>query len=542
MPPLSAAISVPTARTRTSSSSTKTPSPTTTLSSSTSSSGSPGSPGSPIALHAAHRALAMATARTFARTRRTLLAAAQCAVVMAFIATPFLCFGLGVVLVSAAISALASLSRILAAAPTLVHAVSAAFPIPSVLAPATHDPASPFLEAALHPVHFAVLAFWIAYGFWIARDWHTPTRGGTERLRWIRSWSGWSRLWAPYFPVSMMRCEPLELSRNYIFGMHPHGLYCLGAYSNFVVQHAISTPSAAADHAGPASSLHGYRAMFPGLRLRLATLRINFALPLWRELQLAWGFISVDYKSCRTWLMHGDGDCDSTGAAPLVVPVPDATAIAAKIKPEAHFDSAVDLRSSPTSSNGAFGAEGLVRCESPVSDASQSDGGDTAEASPPPPPPHGAGRTLLICIGGAEESLLTRPKRMDLVLLKRKGFVKLALDTGSSMVPVISFGETELYQQFFPAPGSPVYRVQRWMKKSMGWTFPLVYGRIGMLLPYRHPVTTVVGKAIHVPYTPNPSRDLVEQYHQLYIEKVRELWAEYKDRLAPAGAEMHFVA
>lgn len=39
-------------------------------------------------------------------------------------------------------------------------------------------------------------------------------------------------------------------------------------------------------------------------------------------------------------------------------------------------------------------------------------------------------KAVMICIGGAREALLTRPGRMDLVLHRRKGFVKMALMAG----------------------------------------------------------------------------------------------------------------
>ena len=57
----------------------------------------------------------------------------------------------------------------------------------------------------------------------------------------------------------------------------------------------------------------------------------------------------------------------------------------------------------------------------------------------------GDGSAILLAAGGAEESLLAAPGSMDLVLAKRKGFVRAALTTGALLVPVIGFGENELY-------------------------------------------------------------------------------------------------
>ena len=44
-------------------------------------------------------------------------------------------------------------------------------------------------------------------------------------------------------------------------------------------------------------------------------------------------------------------------------------------------------------------------------------------------------------VGGAAESLEAFPGQYRLVLRKRKGFIRIALETGASLVPVFSFGE-----------------------------------------------------------------------------------------------------
>ena len=41
------------------------------------------------------------------------------------------------------------------------------------------------------------------------------------------------------------------------------------------------------------------------------------------------------------------------------------------------------------------------------------------------------------------------PGTFNVVLGRRKGFVRLALQTGSSLVPVVSFGENDLFRVRF---------------------------------------------------------------------------------------------
>src|SRR3954467_13359745 len=62
----------------------------------------------------------------------------------------------------------------------------------------------------------------------------------------------------------------------------------------------------------------------------------------------------------------------------------------------------------------------------------------------------GMGRAITIVVGGARESLDAHPNSLRLVLKRRKGFIKLAVRTGADLVPVLAFGENELYEQLIP--------------------------------------------------------------------------------------------
>lgn len=66
----------------------------------------------------------------------------------------------------------------------------------------------------------------------------------------------------------------------------------------------------------------------------------------------------------------------------------------------------------------------------------------------------------MLAIGGATESLYASPGTMDLVLHRRKGFVRVALQTGASLVPVINFGENEVYSTIRGNPSSGLRNFQ----------------------------------------------------------------------------------
>ena len=89
----------------------------------------------------------------------------------------------------------------------------------------------------------------------------------------------------------------------------------------------------------------------------------------------------------------------------------------------------------------------------------------------------GPGKSICLVLGGARESLLAHPGRYDLVLKNRKGFVKVALRTGATLVPVFSFGENEVYDQVENPSGSLLRKIQDRLQRKMGFAMPLFKGR-----------------------------------------------------------------
>lgn len=89
----------------------------------------------------------------------------------------------------------------------------------------------------------------------------------------------------------------------------------------------------------------------------------------------------------------------------------------------------------------------------------------------------GPGRSIVIVIGGAAESLYARPGTADLTLKRRLGFIRLAIKQNAPLVPVFSFGENELFEQMDNSKGSTVWKVQKKMQAILGYTLPLFHAR-----------------------------------------------------------------
>jgi 2-acylglycerol O-acyltransferase 2 len=86
-------------------------------------------------------------------------------------------------------------------------------------------------------------------------------------------------------------------------------------------------------------------------------------------------------------------------------------------------------------------------------------------------------RSIAIVVGGATESLHAYPGTLDLTLKHRMGFVKLAVDTGAALVPVLAFGENEIFDQVKSEHGSWLWVLQKRMQAILGFTVPLFHGR-----------------------------------------------------------------
>ena len=129
------------------------------------------------------------------------------------------------------------------------------------------------------------------------------------------------------------------------------------------------------------------------------------------------------------------------------------------------------------------------------------------------------------------------PTTCRLVLKKRKGFIKIALRTGADLVPVLAFGENDLYDQVTSTSHPRIHKAQLLIKKLFGFTIPLFHARgvfnydIG-LMPYRRPLNIVVGRPIKVTQSVIPQEEEIDRLHEQYVQELESLWNSLKDDFA----------
>ncbi|XP_062948196.1 2-acylglycerol O-acyltransferase 3 [Cynocephalus volans] len=158
------------------------------------------------------------------------------------------------------------------------------------------------------------------------------------------------------------------------------------------------------------------------------------------------------------------------------------------------------------------------------------------------------GQTVVIMVGGAHEALYAIPGEHCLMLRKRKGFVRLALRHGASLVPVYSFGENDVFRSKAFATDSWQHWCQVSFKKLMGFSPCIFWGRSLFsasswgLLPFAMPITSVVGRPIPLPQCLYPTEEEVDHYHMLYMEALEELFEEHKESCGvPASTRLTFI-
>jgi len=123
-------------------------------------------------------------------------------------------------------------------------------------------------------------------------------------------------------------------------------------------------------------------------------------------------------------------------------------------------------------------------------------------------------------------------------VLQRKGIVKIALRTGTPLVPVYAFGHTQLWRVI----ADPFGVLER---LSIALDVSLVLGLGRWLWPLgpaqRTPVLVACGEPICCPKTAEPSQQLIDEYHAKLVEGYVRVFEQHKDAFGWAHKELQLV-
>lgn len=150
----------------------------------------------------------------------------------------------------------------------------------------------------------------------------------------------------------------------------------------------------------------------------------------------------------------------------------------------------------------------------------------------------------IVIVGGAREAFLSAPNTYKIYLKKRKGFVRIAIQNGAALVPVIAFGEPDIYDTTQNRRGTWMRKVQELVKKYTTIA-PIFFNGRGFLqesfglIPRRQPITLVVGAPIYTAKNKFPSCEDIDHIHELYTKQLIELFEEHKSKYIENNEKVH---
>ncbi|CAK4651788.1 hypothetical protein LEN26_016229 [Aphanomyces euteiches] len=148
-----------------------------------------------------------------------------------------------------------------------------------------------------------------------------------------------------------------------------------------------------------------------------------------------------------------------------------------------------------------------------------------------------AGESIFVVPGGQAELVESQPRVNQVrVYTGHKGFLRLALEHGTPVVPVLSYRESDILENIrFPA-------MQRWFIKRFALPCPhYPHGWLGLPIPHRVPVPVVVGEPLRVTQVEHPTKEQVDALHAMYYESLKALFHQHKDAVRCSDFQLVFI-
>jgi len=137
-----------------------------------------------------------------------------------------------------------------------------------------------------------------------------------------------------------------------------------------------------------------------------------------------------------------------------------------------------------------------------------------------------AHESVSVMVGGVRDMLDSQPH--IITIPKRNGVFRIALQTGTPVVPVLTYGENE---RFPPAKQWLTDAINEWLYKHFHFAFPFPSWTAlqnWSELSYKSikPIHSYTGTPIHVEKNENPTDADIDKVRTAYIRAVQELFKE----------------
>jgi 2-acylglycerol O-acyltransferase 2 len=137
-----------------------------------------------------------------------------------------------------------------------------------------------------------------------------------------------------------------------------------------------------------------------------------------------------------------------------------------------------------------------------------------------------AGKSVVICPGGAQEvAYMESDDEIILFIKSRFGLVKLALQSGTPIIPSFCFGQRKTYSFWVPRHEG----MQRLCRK-FGFIPVVFFGYFGIPLAPPKPaeLALVCGAPIQVPKIDNPTKEDLQKFQTILITEMERIFEENK--------------
>ena len=135
-----------------------------------------------------------------------------------------------------------------------------------------------------------------------------------------------------------------------------------------------------------------------------------------------------------------------------------------------------------------------------------------------------------IVVGGVKEIHLKDPRFINLYIKNRYGFVKIALETGSDLIPTFCFGENDIYYTNFWKSLLKFFNYNQFSKYLFHY-----YGFSFFGFPSRINLNVIVGNPIPVSKFANPTQEMVQELHRKYMQELRDLYNRNVNKFTQPG-------
>ena len=132
----------------------------------------------------------------------------------------------------------------------------------------------------------------------------------------------------------------------------------------------------------------------------------------------------------------------------------------------------------------------------------------------------------------------------------RKGFCRLALKHGASVVPVITFGEMEAFEEYAIARQPWLNKLQLWGVKYTGFSMPLFHGPHWFfpLLPYRQQLDVCFGRPVKcdvknvAELSESEFNNEVDKLHARFLEALTDDYYANRDKYGYGERDLVFIS